>query len=130
MPNTKQTIAAAFIALTVVPFAGSGAVLAHHGWSWTESGFFQLEGVISAVYIGNPHATIDVDVDGEIWRVELAPPSRTVRAGFTEEVAKPGDEVTAIGNRSQDSQERRMKAVRVIVGGETYDVYPSRAADI
>jgi hypothetical protein len=59
-------------------------------------------------------------------RVELAPPGPTTNAGFTEDVARPGDEVTAIGNRSQDETEKRMKAVRIIVGGKTYDVYPSR----
>ncbi|MGO4837921.1 hypothetical protein AB4144_37325, partial [Rhizobiaceae sp. 2RAB30] len=61
-----------------------------------------------------------------IWKVELAPPRATEQAGFTEASASPGDEVTAIGNRSLDSSERRMKAVRIIVGGKTYDVYPSR----
>ena len=104
-----------------------GPTLAHHGWSWTADGFFELEGIIKEIYIGNPHATLDVDVEGEIWRVELAPPSATMRAGFTEDVAKVGDEVTAIGNRSLDETEKRMKAVRVTVNGKTYDVYPSRA---
>lgn len=113
-------------ALTIALLAPAAA-LAHHGWSWTQDGFFQLEGVIAAISIGNPHATIDVDVEGTIWRVELAPPSRTIAAGFTDEVAQVGDEVTAIGNRSQDEGENRMKAVRVIVGGRTFDVYPSRA---
>ena len=70
--------------------------------------------------------TLDVDVEGETWRVELAPPSRTTAAGFTEEVAAVGDEVTAIGNRSRESTEPRMKAVRIVVRGETYDVYPYR----
>lgn len=105
----------------------AGPTLAHHGWSWTEDGFFQLEGIIKEIYIGNPHATLDVDVEGEIWRVELAPPSATVRAGFTEEAAKVGDEVIAIGNRSLDETEKRMKAVRLTVNGKTYDVYPYRA---
>jgi hypothetical protein len=105
----------------------AGPVLAHHGWSWTQDGFFELEGIIKEIYIGNPHATLDVDVEGEIWRVELAPPSATIRAGFTEEVAKVGDEVTAIGNRSRDETEKRMKAVRLTINGKTYDVYPSRA---
>jgi len=104
----------------------SWPALAHHGWSWTEDGFFELRGKILAVYVGNPHATLDVDVEGETWRVELAPPGPTMNAGFTEDVAKPGDEVTAIGNRSQDETEKRMKAVRIIVGGKTYDVYPGR----
>ncbi|MFN3547971.1 MAG: DUF6152 family protein [Mesorhizobium sp.] len=116
-------IAAAFALAALAPVAA----LAHHGWSWTQDGFFQLEGVIAAIYIGNPHATIDVDVNGAIWRVELAPPSRTVAAGFTDKVAAVGDEVTAIGNRSRDDGENRMKAVRVIVNGGTYDVYPYRA---
>ena len=100
---------------------------AHHGWAWTDEGFFELTGIIRAVYVGNPHATLDVDVEGEIWRVELAPPRQTERAGFTEASAKVGDEVTAIGNRSRDEAERRMKAVRLTVGGKTYDVYPGRA---
>ncbi len=103
-----------------------GAALAHHGWAWTEDGFFELTGIITAVYVGNPHATLDVDVEGEIWRVELAPPGPTMAAGFTEDVAKPGDEVLAIGNRSQDETEKRMKAVRIIIKGVTYDVYPTR----
>ncbi|HEY6633759.1 MAG TPA: DUF6152 family protein [Rhizobiaceae bacterium] len=105
----------------------AGPALAHHGWSWTEDGFFQLEGIITAIYIGNPHATLDVDVEGDIWRVELAPPSATIRAGFTDEAAKVGDEVTAIGNRSRADTEKRMKAVRITVNGKTYDVYPGRA---
>jgi hypothetical protein len=100
--------------------------MAHHGWSWTEDGFFQLEGTITEVYFGNPHPHLQVDVEGEDWRVELATPAATTRAGFTEDTAKAGDEVLAIGNRSRDSQERRMKAVRVTVNGATYDVYPTR----
>lgn len=124
-----RAVKAALVAATL---AGTIALpaFAHHGWAWTESGFFQLEGIVKEVYIGNPHATIDVDVEGTIWRVELAPPGPTQAAGFVDGVAKPGDEVTAIGNRSADPNETRMKAVRVIVGGKTYDVYPSRAQQI
>ena len=90
------------------------------------TGSFKLTGIIRAVYVGNPHATLDVDAEGELWRVELAPPSATIRAGFTEDAAKAGDEVVAIGNRSRDPGEKRMKAVRIIVNGKTYDVYPGR----
>jgi hypothetical protein len=113
-------LALAFSPLAVLP------ALAHHGWAWTEDGFFELTGIIKTAYVGNPHATLDVDVEGEIWRVELAPPGPTLASGFTEEVAAAGLEVVAIGNRSQDEAEKRMKAVRVIIGGVTYDVYPDR----
>lgn len=129
MSNPVHSLKAACLGLALA--GGLAApVLAHHGWSWTESGFFQLEGVIAEIYIGNPHATIDVDVEGTIWRVELAPLGPTTAAGFVEGVAAPGDEVTAIGNRSADPNEPRMKAVRIIVNGNTYDVYPSRAQGI
>ncbi|HEV7251977.1 MAG TPA: DUF6152 family protein [Mesorhizobium sp.] len=113
-------------ALSVALLAMTAPALAHHGWSWTEDGFFQLEGRIASIDLGNPHDMLDVEVDGEVWRVELAPPAATARSGFTEASAKVGDEVTAIGNRSQDPNERRMKAVRITVNGQTFDVYPSR----
>lgn len=113
------------LAAAVILAAGTAAY-AHHGWSWTQDGFFELKGTITAIYIGNPHATLDVDAEGEAWRVDLAPPSRTIAAGLTEEVAKVGDEVTAIGHRSRDETEKWMKASRVIVNGKTYDVYPNR----
>ncbi len=100
--------------------------LAHHGWSWTEDGFFELTGIIRAISYGNPHPTLDVDVEGETWRVELATPAATQRAGFMEDTAKVGDRIVAIGHRSRDEAEKRMKAVRITVNGKTYDVYPNR----
>jgi hypothetical protein len=124
MLKSKALLAGLALTTLAVP------ALAHHGWSWTQSGFFQLEGVVTEVYFGNPHPTIEVDVEGTIWTVELAPPGASSAAGFTEETAAAGDEITAIGNRSQDPNEPRMKAVRIIVDGETYDVYPDRAQDI
>ena len=112
-----------------VALATPVVALAHHGWSWTEDGFFELTGIVTAVYVGNPHGTIDVDVEGEIWRVELAPPGPTRAAGFTEDTVSPGDEILAIGNRSREETEPRMKAVRVVVDGVNYDVYPRRTPD-
>jgi hypothetical protein len=126
---TSATLKAAVLAAGLAAGFAVPAT-AHHGWSWTESGFFQLEGTITDIFIGNPHATLDVDVEGTIWRVELAPLGPTTAAGFVEGVASVGDEVTAIGNRSVDPNEMRMKAVRIIVNGTTYDVYPDRASQI
>ena len=125
-----SSIAKAAILAAGLSLGAAIPALAHHGWSWTESGFFQLEGVITDIFIGNPHATLDVDVEGTVWRVELAPLGPTTAAGFVEGVAEVGDEVTAIGNRSADPNETRMKAVRIVVNGNTYDVYPDRASQI
>lgn len=105
---------------------GAGVVQAHHGWAWTEDEFSELEGTIVSIFLGNPHAALDIDVEGEVWHVELAPPRATANAGFAEGVAAEGDTVQAIGHRSRTPGERTFKAVRIVVGGETYDVYPRR----
>ncbi len=110
-----------------IALLAAAPALAHHGWAWTEDGFFELTGTISAIYYGNPHPTLDVDVEGEIWRVDLATPSATARAGFMEDTAKVGDDVVVLGNRSREETEKHMKAVRVTVNGKSYDVYPNRA---
>jgi hypothetical protein len=116
--------------------AGSAAALltapafAHHGWAWTEDEPFELTGTIEEIYIGNPHVTLKVRAEDGVWDVDLAPLSRTVAAGFDEDAAEVGDEVTCVGFRSRDHAERRMKAARVVVNGSTYDVYPDRVPSI
>jgi hypothetical protein len=106
---------------------GARGAAAHHGWSWAEGDQMELRGTVREVYIGQPHPTLRVDTprDGT-WIVELANPRQTANAGFTAASAKAGDEVVALGNRSRNQGERRMKAVRVTVGGRTYDIYPDR----
>ena len=61
-----SSIAKAAILAAGLSLGAAIPALAHHGWSWTESGFFQLEGVITDIFIGNPHATLDVDVEGTV----------------------------------------------------------------
>lgn len=105
----------------------SSAAVAHHGWSWAEADQIELKGTLSSIYIGPPHPTLKVETSSDgVWTVELGNPTQTRRAGFVEGSAKVGDAVTAIGNRSQDRQEKRMKAVRLIIGAKTYDIYPER----
>ena len=61
-----------------------------------------------------------------MWFVELSNPSQTDRVGFTATSAKPGDIVIVLGNRDKDPSKNHMKAVRVTIGGKTYDLYPER----
>ncbi len=117
----RVCVLASTLAAAAVPPAS-----AHHGWSWAEEEFSELTGTVRAVFLGNPHARIEIEVEGEIWSVELAPPAATARAGFTEGAVSTGEEATVVGHRSLDANERVFKAVRVIVGDETYDVYPRR----
>ena len=103
---------------------------AHHGWSWTEFGLLPDRGDRHRLLLRQPpsHAR------HRRRRHDLADRARAAAAssaaGLSESTIVVGDEITAIGNRSQDESEMRMKAVRVIVKGQTYDVYPDRAKDI
>ncbi|WP_439599058.1 DUF6152 family protein [Falsiroseomonas sp.] len=106
--------------------AGTGSALAHHGWSWAEGEQGTLTGTVREIYVGPPHPTLRVEANGQIWTVELGNPNQTARAGFTETSLRPGQEIVALGNRSRDSSERRLKAVRVTAGNRRFDFYPER----
>ena len=118
--RTRAALLAGAVAL-----AATGAA-AHHGWSWTADEETMLNGIIRGIYLGNPHAALDIEAEGALWKVELAPPSRTAASGFVEGAAAVGDEVVAHGHRSRDPNEKRMKAERIEVNGRSFNVYPGR----
>lgn len=115
------------LGITAMAALFAAPALAHHGWSWAEEDQMQLTGTVSEVRISPPHPSIELETEDDgNWRIELGNPRGTARAGFDENSTKPGDEITVIGNRSLDAAEKRMKAVQVIVGDKTYDIYPER----
>lgn len=104
----------------------AGAAVAHHGWSWAEADQINLTGKLTAISFAPPHPTLELDTADGAWRIELGNPALTQRSGFVEGVVAVGDEITVRGNRSLDPNEKRLKAVRVIVEGKNYDIYPNR----
>lgn len=123
MHRMGRRIAAGALVLAL----GSAGAAAHHGWSWAEGEQTELRGTIREIYIGPPHPTLRVETprDG-LWIVELGNPRQTAASGFGADSAKPGDAVIALGNRSRNEDERRIKAVRIRIGDRTYDLYPER----
>ncbi|WP_236020528.1 DUF6152 family protein [Sabulicella rubraurantiaca] len=116
----------AFLGGTALAAIATSAT-AHHGWNWAEGEQMELTGTIRQVTIAPPHPTLQVETPNDgVWTVELGNPSLTRRSGFVEGVANPGDRVVALGNRSRNRGERRMKAVRITVGDRRFDIYPER----
>jgi len=120
MPFARRTLHAALIAATAVP------AFAHHGWRWTDSGDFELTGLITDADLGNPHGVLTIDADGEVWTAEVGQPWRNERAGLTDAMMSPGTEVTILGERSADPDQLVVKAEAVTIAGETYLLYPDR----
>lgn len=101
--------------------------LAHHGWSWAEGEQMTLEGTIQTVSMSPPHPSLEVtDGQGTVWQVDLGNPNQTARSGFTADTAAAGDAITVIGNRNKDRSRAHMKAVRIVIDGKNYDLYPER----
>ncbi|WP_306224059.1 DUF6152 family protein [Bosea beijingensis] len=100
--------------------------LAHHGWAWAEGEQMTLKGKISKISMAPPHPMLMVEAEGKLWQVDLGNPNQTERSGFRGDTAKPGDAITALGNRHLDKTKLHMKAVRITLAGKDYDMYPER----
>lgn len=114
------------LAVLALVLAAPAAALAHHGWSWTTGGNIDLTGVIETVELGMPHGLITVNVEGEIWQVEVGQPWRNERAGIGPDALAPGVELRAVGEPSADPAARLMKAERLWIGGKEHPLYPER----
>ena len=111
---------------TVVLLAAATSAAAHHGWSWAEADQIELTGTIRSISFAPPHPSMEVEAEDGLWRVELGNPNQTQRSGFVEGKAEVGDAIIALGSRSSDPNEKRLKAVRITVRDKTYDIYPER----
>lgn len=104
----------------------SGVALAHHGWAWSTGGNIELTGIIVSAKLGNPHGVLQVDVDGETWQVEVGQPWRNERAGLKDGDLAEGVEIKAIGEPSNDPNEKLLKVERLFIGGQEYVLYSNR----
>jgi hypothetical protein len=106
-------------------FVYAGA-LAHHGWDWAEERQTELTGTIESISMSPPHPVLKVKAADGVWQVDLGNPGQTARSGFTADSAKPGDPIVVLGNRSLEKDKKHMKAVRITVRDQRFDMYPER----
>ena len=122
----RSTLSGSAAAFLLVTFAALPA-LAHHGWSGQSDTQIEVSGkVLKPVSLAGPHATMQINADGQVWDVTLAPPARTESAGLTPKSLAVGDAVTVRGNRNSDPKRFEIKTVRVTSAGKNYDIYPDR----
>ena len=100
-------------------------ILAHHGWGWATGEEFEITGEIVEVRLGNPHGEVDLLVDEEVWVIEVGQPWRNDRVGLADKLIK-GATITVHGHRSAKETERLVKAERVVIDSQDYNLYPNR----
>jgi len=96
-------------------------VLAHHGqaaYDVTQS--VTIKGNVTNFKFTNPHCIVSLDVKDDKgqkqeWQGELTSPNHLVRAGWTAQTFKPGEEVTLTGFRAKTGA-NSMWITKVVLG--------------
>jgi hypothetical protein len=113
--SPSRARAAAGVATILVLQALAGPALAHHGWgSYDSTTVTTLEGTVQSVSFGNPHASIQLNSQGKVWFIVLAPPSRMSSRGLPDGTLKAGQTVSLDGYiHKSDPVELRAERIRV-----------------
>lgn len=95
---------------------------AHHGWSaYDADNAIKVKTKIETVRYQNPHGEIDIQHDGKLWVVVLAPPARMQARGLPPEDLQQGATVL-IEAYPKRNGEPEMRAERITVGGKTIEL--------
>lgn len=88
--------------------AVSVSTSAHHGTAnYDMTKVITLKGTVTDFQFINPHTLILFDVKNEKgemehWQAEATSPNHLVRAGWTRDILKPGDQITISGWRAKN----------------------------
>ena len=94
--------------LVVALVAVSGSTFAHHGTAnYDMTKMITLKGTVTDFQFINPHTLILFDVKNdkgvvEHWQAEATSPNHLVRAGWTKNIIKAGEEITVSGFRAKN----------------------------
>ena len=110
--------AAAVLSATAV----TGTAFAHHGWSsYDASKTVTIKAPVAELTWGNPHSMMWVMHDGKKVEIYLAPISRMVSRGLTQEMIPVGKEVTLEAYLSNNTG-TEYRAERITVDGKTIEL--------
>ncbi len=98
---------------------------AHHGTAvYDTTKLSTLKGTVTDYQFINPHSEIYLDVKGDSgkvakWILEAGSGTSMSRKGWTRNLLKPGDQITAIGNRAKNgSNTMRLSKIALADGKE------------
>jgi hypothetical protein len=96
------------VALLVSLFSISGSAFAHHGTAnYDMTKVVTVKGTVTDFQFVNPHTLILFDVKNdqgviEHWQAEATSPNHLVRAGWSKDIIKSGDQISISGFRAKN----------------------------
>ena len=130
---TGKTIKAAIAGSLLL----AGTALAHHSFTATydENQEVRIEGTLVAFHFRNPHASVDILVEGESgetirYGIEWGGAGQLSGQGVTRDSLKAGDHVIITGNPARDANSHRLRMQSLLrpsdgygwgFSGETFD---------
>ena len=111
-------------AIVVGLLAVSSSTFAHHGTAnYDMTKVVTLKGTVTDFQFINPHTLILFDVKNEKgivehWQAEATSPNHLVRAGWTKNIVKSGDEITISGFRAKNGSTVMRFQKMVLAGGQ------------
>jgi hypothetical protein len=112
-----------FLAVTAGLVLTQGFAVAHHGqagYNTTEP--VTVKGTVVDFQFVNPHCIVSLDAKDERgetqkWQGELTSPNHLLRAGWSADSLKPGDQITITGFRAK-SGANSLWITKTVVNGE------------
>ena len=114
----RPALALLLAVLLAIGAAGVAALpaVAHHGWGGYDADrVLTLTGTVQRLAYQNPHAMLNLQADGKVWQVVLAPPGRMTARGLPDGTVRAGQTVTVVGYPSK-SDPAELRAERITVG--------------
>jgi len=124
----KKKLLPACLTLAWIYLLASGVAFAHHGGAvYDTSKMTTVKGVVTDFQFINPHSQIFFDAKndkGEIekWIAEGNSGTALSRYGWKKDSLKPGDQITAIGNRSKNGSTTMHLRKLILADGEELPV--------
>ena len=118
--HSKSMVRAALLVALLT--ALSVPLAAHHGWTgYDEKNPLTLTGTVKSSEYANPHGLVELDVNGKVWHVVLAPTSRMQDRGLTREMLKAGTKATVVGYVNRQTK-TELRAERITIGDKTTEL--------
>ena len=119
--HSNTTVRTALLVVSVLT-ALSVPLAAHHGWTgYDEKNTLTLSGTVKTFEYSNPHGSVELDVDGKVWHVVLAPTSRMQDRGLTREMLKAGMKATVVGYANRQTP-TELRAERITIADKTTEL--------